>query len=208
MEKSREELEKRLAEATAKLEQYQHKGQRLEKLGFLAALGFLHGVPESGAVLVLSEGMGWQENVCADHAALAGEFTGLAIVFAVKFLPGAVGGTSHGGLSRATFDLGDMKMKQGQLFTPLPYSNLAHKSVDIRQGKNLLHKNKEGPLAHTAHFRDDAFYCCPTGDKPVRPFSPFTLLVVTDAVFQPLAFMLVLLQFGGGFGKPFFQFLA
>ena len=30
MEKSREELEKRLAEATAKLEQYQHKGQRLE----------------------------------------------------------------------------------------------------------------------------------------------------------------------------------
>ena len=30
MEKSREELEKELAEATTKLEQYQHKGQRLE----------------------------------------------------------------------------------------------------------------------------------------------------------------------------------
>ena len=30
MEKSREELEKELAEANAKLEQYQHKGQRLE----------------------------------------------------------------------------------------------------------------------------------------------------------------------------------
>ena len=30
MEKSRKELEKQLAEATAKLEQYQHKGQRLE----------------------------------------------------------------------------------------------------------------------------------------------------------------------------------
>ena len=30
MEKSREELEKQLTEATAKLEQYQHKGQRLE----------------------------------------------------------------------------------------------------------------------------------------------------------------------------------
>ena len=30
MEKSREELEKQLAEATAKLEQYQHRGQRLE----------------------------------------------------------------------------------------------------------------------------------------------------------------------------------
>ena len=30
MEKSREELENRLAEATAKLEQYRHKGQRLE----------------------------------------------------------------------------------------------------------------------------------------------------------------------------------
>ena len=30
MEKSRKELEKELAEATAKLEQYQHKGQRLE----------------------------------------------------------------------------------------------------------------------------------------------------------------------------------
>ena len=30
MEKSRKELEKQLAEATAKLEQYQHKGRRLE----------------------------------------------------------------------------------------------------------------------------------------------------------------------------------
>ena len=30
MEKSRKELKKELAEATAKLEQYQHKGQRLE----------------------------------------------------------------------------------------------------------------------------------------------------------------------------------
>ena len=30
MDKSREELEKELAEANAKLEQYQHKGQRLE----------------------------------------------------------------------------------------------------------------------------------------------------------------------------------
>ena len=30
MEKSREELEKELAEANAKLEQYQHRGQRLE----------------------------------------------------------------------------------------------------------------------------------------------------------------------------------
>ena len=30
MEKSREELEKQLAEANAKLEQYQHRGQRLE----------------------------------------------------------------------------------------------------------------------------------------------------------------------------------
>ena len=30
MEKSREELEKELAKANAKLEQYQHKGQRLE----------------------------------------------------------------------------------------------------------------------------------------------------------------------------------
>ena len=30
MDKSREELEKAYAEATVKLEQYQHKGQRLE----------------------------------------------------------------------------------------------------------------------------------------------------------------------------------
>ena len=30
MEKSRKELKKQLAEATAKLDQYQHKGQRLE----------------------------------------------------------------------------------------------------------------------------------------------------------------------------------
>ena len=30
MEKSREELEKELAEATAKMEQYQHQGQRIE----------------------------------------------------------------------------------------------------------------------------------------------------------------------------------
>ena len=35
MKKSREELEKELAKATAKLEQYQHRGQRLEnRLGY------------------------------------------------------------------------------------------------------------------------------------------------------------------------------
>ena len=58
------------------------------KLGFLAALGLLHGVPEGGAVLVLGGGLGRQENVCADHAALASEVVGLPIILAGKVQPG------------------------------------------------------------------------------------------------------------------------
>ena len=81
------------------------------KLGFLAALGLLHGVPEGGTVLVLGGGLGRQENVCADHAALVGVVADFAIVFAVKFLPGTVGGRGDNGLSRASFDLGNMEVK-------------------------------------------------------------------------------------------------
>ena len=64
----------------------------VRKLGVLAALGVLHGVPQSLAVLVFGRGLRGQENVGADHAALAGVVAVLAVVFAVKPLPGAVGG--------------------------------------------------------------------------------------------------------------------
>ncbi len=82
------------------------------KLGFLAALGLLHGVPEGDAVLVLGGGLGRQENICADHAALVGEVVGLPVILAIQFLSGSVGRRSNGGLSRAPFNLGDVEMER------------------------------------------------------------------------------------------------
>ena len=54
--------------------------------------------------------MGRQENVGADHAALAGVVTVLTVILAVQLFPGTIGGRRHGGLSGAAFDLGYMKM--------------------------------------------------------------------------------------------------
>ena len=53
------------------------------KLGGLAPLHLLHSVPECGAVLVLGRGLGRQENVCADHTALMGVVTDLAVILAI-----------------------------------------------------------------------------------------------------------------------------
>ena len=82
------------------------------KLGFLSAFHFLHGVPECCSVSVFRRGVGGQQNFGTNYTALAGVVTVLAVVFAVELFAGTVGGSSHGGLSGAALDLGDMKMKQ------------------------------------------------------------------------------------------------
>ena len=150
----------------------------------------------------------YKENICVNYAALVGVVADLAVVFAVKFLPGSVGGRRDNRLSRAPFYLGNMKMEQGQLSVLLLVGGAVNQSGNVRQGKDLLHKNKEGPLAHAAHFRDDAFNRRPTGNKTVVSFLPVSLLVILDAVLQPLAFMLVLLHFGLCLGALFLQFLT
>ena len=160
--------------------------------------GLLHGVPEGGAVLVLVGGLGRQENVCADHAALVGVVADLAIVFAIQFLPGSVGGGRDNRLSRAPFDLGNVEMEQGQLSAFLLVSGLAHQGGNFRQGKDLFHQKKKGPFAHAAHLRGDTLHRSATGDKSVVSLLPFALGVVADAVLIPLASVLVLLQLSGG----------
>ena len=81
------------------------------KLGFLSPLHFLHGVPKGFPVCVLRRGMGGQQNFRTDHTALAGVVAVLAVVFAVEFFAGTVGGCGNGRLPGTTLDLGDMKMK-------------------------------------------------------------------------------------------------
>ena len=88
------------------------------KLRFLPALSFLYGVPERFAGCVFRRCVGRQQDFRADHAALAGVVAVLAIVFAVQFLPGSIGGSSHGRLPCAAFDLGYMKMKQCDAQSP------------------------------------------------------------------------------------------
>ena len=56
--------------------------------------------------------MGRQHDFRTDHAALAGVVAVLAVIFAVQLFPGAVGGSSHSGLSRTALDLGYMEMKK------------------------------------------------------------------------------------------------
>lgn len=178
------------------------------KLGFFAALGLLYGVPEGSAVLVLGGSLGRQENVCADHTALVGVVADLAVILAIQFLPGAVGGGRDNGLSRAPLDLGDVEMEQGQLSALLLVGGLAHQGGNFRQGKDLFHQKKKGPLAHAAHLRDDALHRSATGDKAVVSLLPLALGVVADAVFVPLAPVLVLLHFDFSLGALFLQFLA
>ena len=62
--------------------------------------------------------MGRQENVGADHAALAGVVAVLAVILTVQLFPGAVGGSSHGRLSRTALDLRHMKMKECDAQSP------------------------------------------------------------------------------------------
>ena len=166
------------------------------KLGFLAALGLLHGVPEGGAVFVLGGGLGRQEDVCADHAALVGVVANFIVIFAVKFLPGAVGGGRDHGLSGAPFDLGDVEVEQSQSIALLLVNGAAHQGSNFRQGKNFLYQSTESRLAHAAHLRGHAFHFRPTGDKVVSAPCPFGLPLVADSVFQPLDLMLILLRLG------------
>ena len=55
--------------------------------------------------------MGRQENVRADHAALAGVVAVLAVILAIQSLPGTVGGRSNSGLACASLSLRDAQMK-------------------------------------------------------------------------------------------------
>ena len=59
-----------------------------------------------------------QQDFRTDHAALSGVVTVLAVIRAVQLFPGAVGGSSHGGLSRAALDLRHMKMKKRDTQSP------------------------------------------------------------------------------------------
>ncbi len=110
------------------------------KLGFLTTFGLLHGVPESGAVLVFGGGLWRQDNVCADHAALVGVVADFAVVFAEKFLSGAVGGRRDNRLPRAPLDLSDVEVKQGQLSALLLVCDAAYQDSDFWQGKDLLYQ--------------------------------------------------------------------
>ena len=83
----------------------------VRKLRFLSTLGFLDRVPEGFTVCILRWCMGRQQDFRADHAAFAGVVADLTVVFAVKLFPGTVGGSCHGGLPRAAFDLGYMKVE-------------------------------------------------------------------------------------------------
>ena len=89
------------------------------KLGFLSALNFLHGVPECFPVRERGRGLGRQQDFRTDHAALGGVVAVLAVILAVQLFAGTVGGCRNGGLSGATFDLSDMKMKQCDVQTLL-----------------------------------------------------------------------------------------
>ena len=51
-----------------------------------------------------------QQDLGTDHAAFAGVVAVLAVILAVQFFAGAVGGGCHNGLPCAAFDLGYMKM--------------------------------------------------------------------------------------------------
>ena len=54
--------------------------------------------------------MGWQKDFGTDYTALVGVVAVLAVIIAVQFFAGAIGGRCDGGLSCAAFDLVNMKM--------------------------------------------------------------------------------------------------
>jgi len=177
--------------------------EAVRELGFFAALGLLHGVPKSLAVGVFGRGVRRQDNVRTDHAALVCVVADLAVVFAIEILTGAVGRGRDHRLSRAPFDLGDVEMKQGQLFALLLASRAFHQGGNIRQGKDLLYQQTELGLAHAVHLRGHALHIGPAGDKAVITLFSFALLIILNAVFQPLLLMPVLLHLGGGLVQIF-----
>lgn len=83
------------------------------KLGLFAALGFLHGVPESSAVLIFRRCMSWEKDFRTNHAAFVGVVADLTIVFAVKPFARTIGGRRNCRLSRTSLNLGNVKMEQG-----------------------------------------------------------------------------------------------
>ena len=89
-----------------------------------------------------------------------------------------------------------MEMKQGQSIALLLVGGVAHQGSNFWQGKDFLYQSTESRLAHAAHLRGHAFHFRPTGDKVVSAPFPFGLSLVTDAVFQPLDLMLILLRLG------------
>ena len=86
-------------------------------------------------------------------SAIVGVVADLAVILAIQFLSGSVGGGRDNRLSRAPLDLGDVEMEQGQLSALLLVGGLAHQGGNFRQGKDLFHQKKKGPLVHAAHLR-------------------------------------------------------
>ena len=54
--------------------------------------------------------MGRQKDFCINHTAFVGVVAVLAVILAVQFFTGAIGGRCDGGLPCAAFDLVNMKM--------------------------------------------------------------------------------------------------
>ena len=54
--------------------------------------------------------MSWQQDFCADDTALVSVIAILAVIIAVQFFTGTIGGRCDGRLSCAAFDLVNMKM--------------------------------------------------------------------------------------------------
>lgn len=94
------------------------------KLCFLTALGFLYGIPEGLPVCIFRRGMGRQKDFGTDHAAFAGVVAVFAVILAVQFFAGAVGGGCHNRLPGASFDLRYMKMEQCDIY-PFPFCSVA-----------------------------------------------------------------------------------
>lgn len=120
------------------------------KLCFLTALGFLDGVPEGFSVCIFRRGMGRQQDLRADHTAFAGVVAVLAIIFAVQFFAGAVGGGCHNRLPGASFDLRYMKMEQCDILSlsfllgGVVGVDCGHEqTLDFRQSKCFFRKGVE-----------------------------------------------------------------
>ena len=106
-------------------------------------LRFLYRVPQRLAIRVLCRGVRGQEDLGADHAALAGVVAVLAVILAVEFLSGAVGGSGDDGLTGAPLDLRGVEMKEGyDRSPPSPAGSRAltsgrEKTFSIRSKKSV-----------------------------------------------------------------------